>query len=71
MNLFIYGTLALGKPNEHLLQDLKGTWMNSSIKGVLVQSGWGPISAFQVLFDSKGDQVHGLIFCSEELEQHR
>lgn len=72
MNLFICGTLALGKPNEHLLQDIKGTWMKGSIKGELVQSGWGANLGFPgIVLDSNGDQVHGLIFCSEELELHR
>lgn len=31
--LFVYGTLAPGKPNEHVLAGLTGDWVAASVKG--------------------------------------
>ena len=39
-NLFVYGTLAPGRPNEHILQDIGGTWKEGSVTGKLHQEGW-------------------------------
>ena len=39
--LFIYGTLAPGRPNEHKLRDIDGIWEEAIVKGILHQEGWG------------------------------
>lgn len=39
--LFVYGTLAPGKPNHHVLADIPGTWQVATLHGELVAKGWG------------------------------
>jgi gamma-glutamylcyclotransferase (GGCT)/AIG2-like uncharacterized protein YtfP len=39
--LFIYGTLAPGRPNEHVLADVPGTWERATVRGKLLDEGWG------------------------------
>jgi gamma-glutamylcyclotransferase (GGCT)/AIG2-like uncharacterized protein YtfP len=40
-HLFVYGTLAPGRPNEHVLADVPGTWKAAIVTGTLRQQGWG------------------------------
>src|SRR5215216_4369161 len=39
--LAVYGTLAPGKPNHHVVAPLGGEWTDGLIEGDLIQSGWG------------------------------
>jgi len=39
--LFIYGTLAPGKENHHVLSALSGDWQPATVRGTLVNAGWG------------------------------
>ncbi|REL27831.1 gamma-glutamylcyclotransferase [Thalassotalea euphylliae] len=39
--LFVYGTLAPGKPNEHILADVTGEWQTGTVTGTLYEEGWG------------------------------
>jgi gamma-glutamylcyclotransferase (GGCT)/AIG2-like uncharacterized protein YtfP len=38
--LFVYGTLAPGRPNEHVLSEIGGTWEAAIVTGTLRQEGW-------------------------------
>lgn len=68
--LFIYGTLAPGRPNEHILKNLKGTWQTSSVKGRLSDIGWGSNMGYSgIVLDSYGYEVSGYVFTSEELSE--
>lgn len=69
--LFVYGTLAPGRPNENVLADVPGTWAPAIVKGKLLQEGWGAALGYPgiVLDDLSGD-VHGFIFSSNELSAH-
>jgi gamma-glutamylcyclotransferase (GGCT)/AIG2-like uncharacterized protein YtfP len=67
--LFVYGTLAPGRPNEHILAPLGGTWQPASIRGHLQQQGWGAVLGFPgIVLDTNGAEVSGLVFSAEELE---
>jgi gamma-glutamylcyclotransferase (GGCT)/AIG2-like uncharacterized protein YtfP len=67
--LFVYGTLAPGRPNEHILAPLGGTWQPASIRGHLQQQGWGTAMGFPgIVLDTQGDVVSGLVFAAEKLE---
>ena len=69
--LFVYGTLAPGRPNEHVLADVPGTWEPATVKGTLLQEGWGAAVGYPgIVLDESGAEVHGLIFSSEELSAH-
>ncbi|WDE08853.1 gamma-glutamylcyclotransferase [Thalassomonas viridans] len=69
--LFVYGTLAPGRPNEHILADAPGTWETAFIKGKLYQEGWGAAAGYPgIVLDPHGDRVQGFIFSSAELAAH-
>ncbi|MDD9891267.1 MAG: gamma-glutamylcyclotransferase [Gammaproteobacteria bacterium] len=69
--LFVYGTLAPGKPNEHVLADLDGTWEPATIRGTLHTAGWGAVSGFPVIIlDAEGDIIKGQIFRSAQLASY-
>jgi gamma-glutamylcyclotransferase (GGCT)/AIG2-like uncharacterized protein YtfP len=69
--LFIYGTLAPGKPNEHVLADVPGTWVPASVRGTLLEEGWGAAVGFPgIVLDERGAEVQGLVFSSDALSAH-
>ncbi len=69
--LFVYGTLAPGRPNEHMLADVSGRWEPASVRGTLRQEGWGAAVGFPgIVLDECGDEIHGLIFSSDQLATH-
>ena len=39
--LFVYGTLAPGQVNAHVLAPLSGAWTEAQISGSLHDAGWG------------------------------
>ena len=39
--LFVYGTLAPGRPNAHILAPLGGNWQPATVTGHLKQQGGG------------------------------
>ena len=39
--LAVYGTLAPGRPNHHVLAPLGGEWTDGFIEGDLLEAGWG------------------------------
>lgn len=45
-HLFVYGTLAPGRPNEHVLADVPGTWRAATVRGVLRELGWGAAQGY-------------------------
>ena len=42
--LFVYGTLAPGRPNEHVLADVPGEWEPATVMGTSYSRHQGPIS---------------------------
>lgn len=69
--LFVYGTLAPGRPNAHILAGVSGQWTPATVRGVLYADGWGAALGYPgiVLADS-ADEVQGLVFSSPELPAH-
>jgi gamma-glutamylcyclotransferase (GGCT)/AIG2-like uncharacterized protein YtfP len=67
---FVYGTLAPGRPNGHILANVHGTWEPATLCGHLVQDGWGAALGYPALvLDQKPtDAVSGMLFTSEALE---
>ena len=69
--LFVYGSLAPGRTNEHLLAGVRGTWAPASVRGTLRQEGWGIAIGYPaIVLDPSGEEVQGLIFTSNELAAH-
>lgn len=69
--LFVYGTLAPGRPNEHVLADVPGTWEPATVRGELLPEGWGAALGYPVIILSEdGPEVAGFVFSSDELARN-
>ncbi|MEE9328710.1 MAG: gamma-glutamylcyclotransferase family protein [Parvularculaceae bacterium] len=69
--LATYGTLGPGRPNHHQLADLDGNWHWGTIRGRLVEAGWGAQAGFPgLVLDPTGDVVELDIFTSSDLPDH-
>jgi len=69
--LFVYGTLAPGRPNEHVLADVPGRWEPATVTGTLLQEGWGAAVGYPgIVLDERGGEVKGFLFSSESLAEH-
>lgn len=67
--LFVYGTLAPGRPNEHVLAPLGGDWQPATVRGHLQMQGWGAALGFPGLVpDAAGEEIAGLLFSSVDLD---
>ncbi len=64
----MYGSLQPGGSNEHVLAGVDGHWERASVRGRLVDSGWGSALGFPGLIpDDDGDIVDGWLFTSAAL----
>jgi gamma-glutamylcyclotransferase (GGCT)/AIG2-like uncharacterized protein YtfP len=66
--LFVYGTLAPGRSNAHVLGHIPGSWQKASIRGHLLQAGWGAEQGYPgVVIDASGTTVDGFVLSSDAL----
>ena len=69
--LFVYGTLAPGRPNHQVLADLPGDWQPASLRGHLIHKGWGAaLGSPGILPRADGEMVEGHVFASPALNEH-
>lgn len=69
--LFVYGTLAPGRQNQHILESVSGNWQPASVRGILYDKGWGANEGYPgIVLDAAGSKVDGFIFTSNELTKH-
>ncbi len=69
--LFVYGTLGPGRPNEHILKKIGGSFEEASIIGFLHDEGWGAKMGYPGLtIDAKGEKITGFLFVSNNLNEH-
>ena len=69
--LFVYGTLGPGRPNEHILSAIGGTWEEASVNGYLKSQGWGAAMGYPgIILDNHAGEIKGYIFCSNNLNYH-
>ncbi len=70
-HLFVYGSLAPGRANAHVLADVAGQWEPATVHGTLHASGWGAAIGFPGLaLDPRAGAVEGLLFSSQVLDLH-
>jgi gamma-glutamylcyclotransferase (GGCT)/AIG2-like uncharacterized protein YtfP len=68
--LFVYGTLAPGRPNEHVLRNVIGTWEKGSVRGHLLAEGWGAGQGYPgIVLDPSAQLVEGFVLTSDQLSQ--
>ena len=69
--LFVYGTLAPGRPNAHVLAGVPGRWEPATVIGTLIPEGWGAAAGYPaIILDEQGTEVKGLLFSSDRLAEH-
>jgi gamma-glutamylcyclotransferase (GGCT)/AIG2-like uncharacterized protein YtfP len=69
--LFVYGTLAPGRPNEHVLREIEGFWETGTVIGNLRHAGWGAAMGYPGIdLDEHGNEIQGFLFSSEKLTAH-
>jgi gamma-glutamylcyclotransferase (GGCT)/AIG2-like uncharacterized protein YtfP len=69
--LFVYGTLAPGRPSEYLLNEIGGSWEHATVTGTLRQEGWGATMGYPgIILGEYGEEVEGFLFSSEKLSDH-
>ena len=69
--LFVYGTLGPGRPNEHVLEAIGGSWETAMVTGTLRHDGWGAEMGYPGIdLDEHGGEVEGFLFTSENLSDH-
>ncbi len=69
--LFVYGSLQPGGPNEHVLAAIGGCWQQGTIRGRLVEAGWGAALGYPALvLDAAGGPIEGQVFSSADLAAH-
>jgi len=71
MRLATYGTLAPGRVNHHQLADLGGHWRTGTVRGRLVEAGWGAELGYPgLILDPSAAPIEVLIFESPDLPGH-
>ena len=69
--LFVYGTLAPGRANHAVIADIPGTWQAASLRGRLLDEGWGAAMGCPGIVPAlDGDEVEGFVLSSRHLEDH-
>ena len=69
--LFVYGTLQPGGANEHVLTRIGGNWCAGSVRGRLLDVGWGAsFGCPGIVLDESAPAVSGFVFSSAELPSH-
>ncbi len=66
--LFVYGTLRPGEPNEHILAEIDGSWQPGSVRGALLDKGWGAALGYPgIILDDTAGQVQGMVLTAAGL----
>lgn len=68
--LAVYGTLAPGEENAHLLAGLAGHWSEGTVKGSIGVLHWGTSTYPVIALDPAGETVRVKLFFSDDLPAH-
>jgi gamma-glutamylcyclotransferase (GGCT)/AIG2-like uncharacterized protein YtfP len=71
LRLATYGTLAPGRSNAHMLAKIEGQWSVGTVRGHLVEKGWGAALGFPgIILDAAGPEVQVHVFASQDMPNH-
>jgi gamma-glutamylcyclotransferase (GGCT)/AIG2-like uncharacterized protein YtfP len=66
--LFVYGTLAPGRTNAHVLSGVPGAWQKGWVRGLLLQEGWGAEEGYPgIIINGAANLVEGFVLSSNVL----
>jgi gamma-glutamylcyclotransferase (GGCT)/AIG2-like uncharacterized protein YtfP len=69
--LAVYGSLAPGKKNHHVIAGMEGSWRNAVLRGSLLNQGWGAGEGFPgFLWDGANTPVTAQVFSSPDLPHY-
>jgi len=69
--LFVYGTLAPGEENAHIMNGMDGKWHKANVRGIRYATGWGTHKKHPGFIpDANGEIINGLVFISDDLPAH-
>jgi gamma-glutamylcyclotransferase (GGCT)/AIG2-like uncharacterized protein YtfP len=69
--LAVYGSLAPGKKNHHVIAGIHGSWRKAVLRGSLHNEGWGAGEGFPGFFwDGTNTPVAAQVFSSRELPHY-
>jgi len=69
--LFVYGTLAPGRANHGVVESIPGTWETATLRGVLLDDGWGSNMGFPGIVPTEdGEDVQGYVLSSHSLSKY-
>ena len=69
-SIIIYGTLAPNRPNHSKIEHIKGEWKRGTVKGKLVNEGWGAelgYFGFKHTQTDEQENIKAYIFFSDKL----
>lgn len=67
--LFVYGTLAPGRENHYMLEEVSGFWQPATLSGFLVDDGWGASMGYPGIIPSvEGKESEGVVYSSVALK---
>jgi len=66
--LFVHGALGPGRPNDHVLDAIGGSWQTATVAGTLRHAGWSAELGYPGIdLDEHGKEVEGILFTSKNL----
>lgn len=69
--LAVYGSLAPGKKNHHVIAGMEGSWRNAVLRGSLLNEGWGAGEGFPgFLWDGTNTPLAAQVFSSPDLPHY-
>lgn len=69
--LAVHGTLAPGRANFHELEPLGGEWKQGTIKGKLVDAGWGAALGYPgLVLDENASEIEVFLLVSSKLPEN-
>ena len=67
----VYGTLAPGRVNHHQVESLEGRWLRGTVRGRLIEAGWGAALGYPgLVLDPDGPEVEVHLLESPDLPDH-
>src|SRR5262245_45947404 len=69
--LAVYGSLAPGKKNHHMMAGMEGTWRKAVLRGTLHNAGWGAGEGFPgYVVDGTETPIAAQVFTSNDLPEY-